>query len=189
MEWTPLAPGVGPAGLELDRSRTGRLHKNSLRPFGIDTRPLKLPDAIARGDALADAVNAACRYAEALVLCRSAEEASEALKRWRSASGSGGASGGRGDREGDGGDSSRPVLENWEAAKACMVMDDDIQAFVSAAEAEEGAGAGADDEGVETGAGRRRRQLYGDDGELKANAKGRDVEHFSDAWQLDGFAS
>ena len=27
------------AGLELDRSRTGRLHKPSLAPFGVDVRP------------------------------------------------------------------------------------------------------------------------------------------------------
>jgi hypothetical protein len=38
-----LVQGVGPPGLEVDSSRSGRLHKPSLRPFGIETpmyRPL-----------------------------------------------------------------------------------------------------------------------------------------------------
>jgi hypothetical protein len=179
-----LAQGVGPAGLEVDRSRTGRLHKPSLRMFGIDATPLKLPDAVSRGDALAAAVHEACRYAEAYVMCRGAEEASEALRQWRRRAGGDG-----------GGDSSspRPVLENWEAAKAGMVMDDDIQAFVSeAVKAEEEAAAeeAAAKEGGEAAAGaaRRRRQQYGDDGKLKENMK-RDDGHFSGAWQLEGFAS
>ena len=155
-----LVQGVGPAGLELDRSRTGRLHKPSLKPFGIDTRPLKLPSAIAAGDALAQAVREACTYAEAWALCRSEVEASEALKGW----------GRGGGVAGDG--SSRPVLENWVEAKAEMAHpDDDIEAFLSRAEA-----AGENDGEIEKGQ------------RSKANGK-RVVGHFTDAWQLDGFAS
>jgi hypothetical protein len=133
-----LVQGVGPAGLELDRSRTGRLHKPSLNPFGVDTAPLALPAAVARGDALADAVREACSYAEALVQCRGEEEASTALRRWR-------------ERAGELSASSRPVLENWEGAKAGMIRDDDIAAYVAAAEkAGAGAGTGSRSEGVES---------------------------------------
>ena len=61
-----LCQGVGPAGLELDKSRTGRLHKPSLRPFGIEIRPLDLPDYLAKdSNALAAAVREACAFAEA----------------------------------------------------------------------------------------------------------------------------
>lgn len=61
-----LAQGVGPAGLELDRTRTGRLFKPSLRPFGIDVTPLNLPGYLANDrDALAVAVREACAFAEA----------------------------------------------------------------------------------------------------------------------------
>ena len=157
-----LAQGVGPAGLELDKSRTGRLHKNSLRPFGIDTRPLKLPPAIASGgEPLADAVRRACLYAEALVLCRGTEEASETLRRWRSESSAGGGGGGGAHASGGGASRCRPVLENWEeAAAAIKILDDDIQAYVTKNEA----------------------------GEEK-NKEERGGRGYSEAWQLDGFAA
>ena len=105
-----LAQGVGPAGLELDRTRTGRLHKNSLRPFGIDVRPLSLPDDLARDpQALARAVREACAFAEGtLADAADAAEpecaekaASAALRAWRA--------------EACGG---RPVLEVWAEARS-----------------------------------------------------------------------
>jgi hypothetical protein len=105
-----LTQGVGPAGLELDRTRTGRLHKNSLRPFGIDVRPLSLPDDLARDpQALARAVREACAFAEGTLAdaaeaaeSESAEKAaSAALRAWRA--------------EACGG---RPVLEVWAEARS-----------------------------------------------------------------------
>ena len=123
-----LAQGVGPAGLELDRTRTGRLHKNSLRPFGIDVRPLSLPDDLARDpQELARAVREACAFAEGTLAdaaaaaddddgdpkstreaetaeTQSAEAAFRALRAWRA--------------EVCGG---RPVLEAWAEARAAAL--------------------------------------------------------------------
>ena len=55
-----LCQGVGPAGLELDRSRTGRIHKPSLAPFGVDVRPLTLPEQLRGPRELSEAVHEAC---------------------------------------------------------------------------------------------------------------------------------
>ena len=121
-----LAQGVGPAGLELDRTRTGRLHKTSLRPVGIDVRALSLSDDLARDPrALARAVREACAFAEGTladaadaagagdaksteeaetVEIESAEAACRLLRAWRA--------------EACGG---RPVLEAWAEARAAAL--------------------------------------------------------------------
>jgi hypothetical protein len=48
-----LASGVGPAGLELDNSRSGRLWKPSLRPFGIDRPRYEASEEARSSDAAA----------------------------------------------------------------------------------------------------------------------------------------
>jgi hypothetical protein len=106
-----LTQGVGPPGLELDKSRTGRLHKPSLRAFGVDARPLALPPSLAGGgDALSDATRTAAAFAERCVVggfgdfgdARSdATEGEATVSRWREEACEG-----------------RPVLERWDAARA-----------------------------------------------------------------------
>lgn len=117
-----LVQGVGPPGLEVDRTRTGRLHKPSLRPFGVDVRPLKLPPEIAGGSALADAVREACAFAEANVgeevADRGADggadgvaDGSAAMRTWREMTCEG-----------------RPVLERWAEARAAATEDEEARA-------------------------------------------------------------
>jgi len=117
-----LVQGVGPPGLEVDRTRTGRLHKPSLRPFGVDVRPLKLPPEIAGGSALADAVREACAFAEANVGEECADggagggadgvtDGSAAMRAWREVTCEG-----------------RPVLERWAEARAAATEDEEARA-------------------------------------------------------------
>ena len=106
-----LTQGVGPPGLELDKSRTGRLHKPSLRAFGVDARPLALPPSLAGGgDALSDATRTAAAFAERCVVGgfgdfgdaqSDATEGKATVSRWREEACEG-----------------RPVLERWDAARA-----------------------------------------------------------------------
>jgi hypothetical protein len=108
-----LVQGVGPGGIELDRSRTGRIHKPSLRPFGINTKPLALPASLS-GRELAAAVNEACAYVEALLHFKGGEEAERVVRAWRW------------------GTPPRPVLEDWVEAKAGMQLDDgEVQRYLA----------------------------------------------------------
>ena len=107
-----LCQGVGPAGLELDRTRTRRLHKPSLRPFGIDVSPMELPEDVE----MPEAVHRACAYAEAVIA--TAEDDSEALEemmRWRATASEHHEHAGK-----QGG--VRPVLECWPAAMAAIEL-------------------------------------------------------------------
>ena len=113
-----LCQGVGPAGLELDRSRTGRLHKPSLAPFGVDVRPLTLPEQLQGPRELSEAVHEACAFAEAMHV--ESEDPAAALTRWRIATGErAGVTGGH-----------RPVLENWGEARAAMEVTDETARYM-----------------------------------------------------------
>jgi hypothetical protein len=69
-----ICQGLGPPGLEVDKTRTGRLHKPSLGQFGIDVQPLTLPAELERDRrALARAVREACAFAEGIVQQQSSE--------------------------------------------------------------------------------------------------------------------
>jgi hypothetical protein len=111
-----LVQGVGPAGLELDRSRTGRLHKPSLRPFGIDVRPLSLDDDAA---ATRETMSEACLFAEALTSCAGGDAAASVVRRagWVR-----------------GGDPPRPALERWGEIREATEreMDEDAREYVRA---------------------------------------------------------
>ena len=58
-------------GLELDRGRTGRIHKPSLAPFGVDIQALTLPEQL-RDRGLSEAVH---RRAPSPKRCTSVEPA------------------------------------------------------------------------------------------------------------------
>jgi hypothetical protein len=113
-----LCQGVGPAGLELDRSRTGRIHKPSLAPFGVDVRPLTLPEQLRGPRELSEAVHEACAFAEAMHV--ESEDPRAALTRWVRATGErAGVTGG-----------ARPVLENWGEARAAMEVTDETARYM-----------------------------------------------------------
>ena len=107
-----LVQGVGPGGLELDKSRTGRIHKPTLKQFRIDTRPLKIEEAngVDAAYVVKCMVRDACAYAEAVCMLRGGEEATGAMRAWQ--------------------DGYRPVLGKWEDARNEMIADEDIQGYL-----------------------------------------------------------
>ena len=78
-----LIQGVGPGGLELDRScrRKTTVFKPSLKPFGATDTDAS--HRIVRDDATGDAIRRACAFAEALSATQTEEETARRMLRWR----------------------------------------------------------------------------------------------------------